>query len=207
MQSGLQPWLRTIVRSPELYEGRIVAIDNDTTIVAVADSFREAREAASAVRPEGRLTYFSVPFDVADMQIMTLRLQSLREDTWSPMYTVGLKSAHSELWDCRMLIDSGADISLISKKTGEELGLQRSDEEETLSAKGIGGTISYLRRKIIVVIDSHAVAASVAWCQNAEVADLILGRKDIFDAFNIEFRQHENRIIFTPVGDLRKIHT
>jgi hypothetical protein len=197
-----QSWLHAIYQSPELYEGKIIAISNDRDIIAIADSYKSANEQALLKqRALDTVSFFSVPYNVRDLRIMTLRLRSLREDLWSPMYDVTLKSAHGELRNCRMLIDSGADISLISKKTGEELGLQRSEEEEALTAQGVGGATQYLLRKIVVVIDNYAIAISVAWCQNEEITDMILGRKDVFDAFNVEFRQKEQKIIFTPVSD------
>ncbi len=202
MQPLTQPWLHAIYQSPELYEGKIIAISNDTDIIAIADSYKSANEQALLKhRTLDTISFFSVPYNVRDLRIMTLRLRSLREDLWSPMYDVTLKSAHGELRNCRMLIDSGADISLISKKTGKELGLQRSEEEEALTAQGVGGIVHYLLRKIVVVIDTYAIAISVAWCQNDEITDMILGRKDVFDAFNVEFRQKEQKIIFTPVSD------
>lgn len=202
MQARTQLWLQTIYQSPELYEGKIVAISNDRDIIAIADSYKSTNEQALLkLQTLDNISFFSVPHNVRDLRIMTLRLRSLREDVWSPMYDVTLKSAHAELRNCRMLIDSGADISLISKKTGEELGLQRSEEEEPLTAQGVGGVVQYLLRKIVVIIDTYAIATSVAWCQNDEITDMILGRKDVFDAFNVEFRQKEQKIIFTPVSD------
>ncbi len=205
MQPKTQPWLQAILHSPELYEGQVIAISDDTSIIAVAGSFNAAREAVSHEQTLNTISFFSVPHNIRDVRIMTLRLRSLREDMWSPMYNVTLKSSHGELPNCRMLIDSGADISLISKKAGEDLGLKSSEEEEALTAQGVGGSIQYLLRKIVVVIDKYAIAASVAWCQNAEISDMIIGRKDVFDAFNIEFRQKEQKIIFTPVGEVRTI--
>jgi hypothetical protein len=197
-----QAWLQHILRNPEKYEGRIVAIAEDESIVAAADSFHAAREAVERLGSQGSVGYFSVPRDGSNVRILTLRLRSLREDIWSPMYDVALRSSHGELPSCRMLVDSGADISLISQKAGNELGLQRSEEEELLSAQGIGGRVSYLMRRLAIVIDGHSVSTSVAWCQDPEIDDMILGRKDIFDAFNIEFRQREGRIVFMPVGDV-----
>ena len=52
-----------------------------------------------------------------------------------------------------MLIDSGADFSLIRFQAGKELRLSRSNEEVLLIARGIGGSISYLLRRVRLVID------------------------------------------------------
>ena len=61
------------------------------------------------------------------------------------------------------------------------------------------GEVSYLLRRIDIVIDGHSVSATVAWCQDEDIGDMIVGRQDVFDAFHIEFRQSEKRIIFKPV--------
>jgi hypothetical protein len=39
--------------------------------------------------------------------------------------------------------------------------------------------------------------ASVAWIQNNIAAVMFLGREVVYDRLNIEFRQAEERIIFT----------
>ena len=93
------------------------------------------------------------------------------------------------------------DISLIPFDTGRLLGLSRSDEEILSFAQGVGGEVSYLLRRICLTIDGHSVSTMVAWCQDKEIEDMIVGRQDVFDAFHIEFRQSERRIIFKPVED------
>jgi hypothetical protein len=196
--SSAQPWLQEIYRNPERYEGRIVALVDSERILTVGKDFDEAIERATSLGATGRITYFSVPRHVGRLQILTLRLRSLREDVWSPIYPVVLKSQHGTLM-AEMLVDSGADISLISKSAGATLGLLRSEEEDMLTAQGIGGSVSYLMRRITVEIDGFSVSTGVAWCQNEEITDMILGRKDVCDAFNVEFRQSERRVIFTPV--------
>ena len=202
-----QQWLQEIYRRPYLYEGKIVAILDDTQIVAVADSFTEARRkaethvASTSSNDTEEITLFSVPRHVTEIQIPTLRMRSLREDLWQPVYPVTLQADHGEIEKSQMLIDSGADFSLIRCQAGKELGLSRSDEEVLLFAQGIGGRASYLLRRIRLVIDGHPVSAMVAWCQDEDIEEMIVGRQDVFDAFHIEFRQSERRVIFKPVED------
>ena len=202
-----QQWLQEIYKQPKLYEGKVVIILNDTQIVGVAEDFtaakrkREQLAASSSSTCDGKMTLFLVPRHVKQVRIRTLRLRSLREDLWEPVYLVNLQTNHGEIQDCEMLIDSGADISLIPFHTGRSLGLSRSDEEILSFAQGIGGEVSYLLRRICLVIDGHPVSAMVAWCQDEDIEDMIVGRQDVFDAFHIEFRQSERRIIFKPVED------
>jgi hypothetical protein len=205
-QSKTQQWLQEIYKRPELYEGKVVLILNDTRIVGMAEGFAEAsrkREelitSASPEMAEGRITLFLVPHHVTRLRIPTLRMKSLREDLWVPTYPVTLQTDHGEIKDHQMLIDSGADMSLITLKAGKDLGLVHRDEDVLLTARGVGGTITYLLKKIRFVIDQHPVNAAVAWCQDEGIEDIIVGRQDVFDAFHIEFRQNERRLIFTPV--------
>ena len=200
-----QQWLQEIYKHPKRYEGKVVIILNDTQIVGVAEDFTEAkhkREELAASSPsihDGKMTLFLVPRGVKQVRIRTLRLRSLREDLWEPVYLVNLQTNHGEIQNCEMLIDFGADISLIPFHTGRSLGLSRSDEEILSFAQGIGGGVSYLLRRIDIVIDGHPISAMVAWCQDEDIEDMIVGRQDVFDAFHIEFRQSERRIIFKPV--------
>ena len=199
-----QQWLQEIYKHPKRYEDKVVIILNDAQIVGVAEDFTEAKRkreqlAASSPIHDGKMTLFLVPRQVKQVRIRTLRLRSLREDLWEPIYPVDLQTNHGEIQDCEMLIDSGADISLIPFHTGSLLGLSRSDEEILSFAQGIGGEVSYLLRRICLAIDGQPVSTTVAWCQDEDIEDMIVGRQDVFDAFHIEFRQSERRIIFKPV--------
>ncbi len=95
-----------------------------------------------------------------------------------------------------MLVDSGADISVISYEIGLALGLQVAEGEIFKNAAGIGGVISYALRQISFTIDGHELAAPVAWVQNQYTKDIILGREIVFDQFNVEFKQADEEIIF-----------
>ncbi|MEC4895272.1 MAG: retropepsin-like aspartic protease [Oscillatoria sp. PMC 1051.18] len=97
-----------------------------------------------------------------------------------------------------MLVDSGAELSLISYKLGQKLGYNLADAESTLFAESIGGTVEYVLRNVEMNIDGYDFIAPVAWLQqNLAVEQLLLGREVVFDRFNIEFRQADEEIIFT----------
>ena len=119
-----QEWLQEIYKQPKRYEGKVVIILDDAQIVGVAEDFTEAKRkreelaASSSSACDGKMTLFLVPRQVKQMRIRTLRLRSLREDLWEPVYLVNLQTNHGGIQDCEMLIDSGADISLIPFHTG-----------------------------------------------------------------------------------------
>jgi hypothetical protein len=101
-----------------------------------------------------------------------------------------------------MLIDSGADISLISKETGFQLGLTASQTDRIKSLGGAGGgQIPVIYRQIEMQIGGHSFQVEVGWLQN-DMPLLILGRRDVFPNFSIEFREFENLVIFRHISDL-----
>lgn len=96
-----------------------------------------------------------------------------------------------------MFVDSGADLSCITKQTGELLGLQLADGEILNEVDGVGGgLLKYALRKLTFIIDEHEIQTPVAWLQDSGFNELIVGREVVFDEFDIEFKQAEEKIIF-----------
>jgi hypothetical protein len=105
-----------------------------------------------------------------------------------------------------MLVDSGAELSLISLKVGQDLGYALADSESTLLAETIGGRVEYVLRNLEMTIDGYTFTSPVAWLQtNTGAEQLLLGREVVFDKFNIEFRQGDEQIIFTWREDLNSL--
>jgi Aspartyl protease len=117
-----------------------------------------------------------------------------------PDYQVKLKHKEFEI-KATMVVDSGADFSVISLKSGQDLGYALADEEEILAGQAIGGMVEYVLRRIEITIDEHTFTMPVAWLQNNRADVMLLGPEVVFDKFNIEFRQAEEQIIFTWRGD------
>ena len=96
-----------------------------------------------------------------------------------------------------MLLDSGAAISLIPFSAGQEIGLTY-DSLKMGTVSGIGeGHLPYIQSQIVINIQGVEFPIRVGWSLVEEVPP-ILGRLDVFDHFNIEFRQVEDRIRLTP---------
>lgn len=110
-----------------------------------------------------------------------------------------MKLKHRDLEiSAAMLVDSVAELSLISLKVGQDLGYALADAESTLLAETIGGRVEYVLRNVEMTIDEQSFIAPVAWLQsNTGGEQLLLGREVVFDKFNIEFRQADEQIIFT----------
>jgi hypothetical protein len=95
-----------------------------------------------------------------------------------------------------MLVDSGSDISLITLYLGKDLGYSLSPGEVLSHGEGVGGSVQYVLREIQMQIDDHIFSAPVAWLQNEHCEEILLGREVVFDLFDIEFKQAEEKIIF-----------
>ena len=123
---------------------------------------------------------------------------SKTEILWIPMANVGIISSKRKYY-CKMLVDSGADITLVPRSLGEFLGIS-FEGKKILELRGIGeGALPYVVEKIKVKIGKHAFEARIGISMVEEIP-LILGRLDIFDNFNIEFKQKAGVTIFCKVG-------
>lgn len=95
------------------------------------------------------------------------------------------------------LIDSGADISLVKRGFGELLGFKIKEGEEIKQLSGIStNTIPYIHRKIKMKIGEKEFEARIAWSLIEDVP-LVLGKLDVFDKFDIIFKEREGKVIFT----------
>lgn len=93
-----------------------------------------------------------------------------------------------------MLLDSGADMSLIPYSVGETIGLD-IDMSNRGEIQGVGeGSVPYILSRITLQIEDVEISARVGWALIEEVP-FIVGRLDVFQNLGIEIREFENRII------------
>ena len=93
-----------------------------------------------------------------------------------------------------MLLDSGADISLIPYSVGETLGLEL-DMANRSEVQGIGeGSVPYILSQVRLKIENVEISVRIGWALIEEIP-FILGRLDVFQKFAIEFREFENRML------------
>ncbi|MBE9228934.1 retropepsin-like domain-containing protein [Phormidium sp. LEGE 05292] len=178
----------------DYYKNQYVAYNADR-LIAHSENLQEVLELAEA---SGEIfAIYLVPRYVASIQILPIRFRAVTRHNWLPDYHVKLKHRNIEI-TTTMLVDSGAEVSLISLKVGQDLGLTLADAESKLIAETIGGVVEYVTRDVEMTIDEHSFMAPVAWLQsNTGGEQLLLGREVVFDKFNIEFRQADEQIIFT----------
>ncbi|MCC5627132.1 retropepsin-like domain-containing protein [Nostoc sphaeroides] len=184
----------------DLYKNQYIAY-NANGIIAHSENLREVLALGNASK-QAFLIYL-VPRRTASIEILPIRFRSIARHDWQPNYSVILKHRDIES-NTTMLVDSGAELSLISLKVGQDLGYALADSESTLLAETIGGRVEYVLRNVEMTIDEHNFITPVAWLQtNTGGEQLLLGREVVFDKFNIEFRQAEEQIIFTWREDLK----
>ncbi len=178
----------------DLYKDQYIAY-NEKGIVAHDEKLETVLKEAEATNQT--FVIYLVPRKHYSIQILPIQFRSVVRHNWQPNYLVKLKHNQIEI-KTTMLVDSGAEVSLISYKMGQDLGYQLADAESTLVAETIGGNVEYVLRNVEFTIDNHQLIAPVAWLQTpTDTEQLLLGREVIFDKFNIEFRQAEEKIIFT----------
>lgn len=178
----------------DFYRNQYVAY-NAERLIAHSEDLREILDLAQA---SGELyAIYLVPRSTASIQILSIRFRTVSRHNWQPNYHVKMKHRDVE-FSTTMLVDSGAELSLISFKLGQDLGFALADAESSLLAETVGGRVEYVIRNVEMTIDGHGFIAPVAWLQtNTGGEQLLLGREVVFDRFNIEFRQAEEQVLFT----------
>jgi hypothetical protein len=88
------------------------------------------------------------------------------------------------------------DSRFFPKNLGMILGYELAVAERLSQAEGIGGYVEYALREIEIQLDAHTFTAPVAWMQTDAYQDILLGREVVFDLFDVEFKQAEEKIIF-----------
>lgn len=120
--------------------------------------------------------------------------ESMVGTVYRPMATVILRGPKESL-SSRMLIDSGADISIIPFAIGEHLGFRKMEGEPELNIYQGGRLVSCLIHQVEMTIGDFNFQAPVAWAQIVDLTKVI-GRYGVFKHFSIEFRESELKTIF-----------
>ena len=108
-----------------------------------------------------------------------------------PVCIVTFKNSGGNV-DLKMLVDSGADITLLPKWAGEMLNLKRTDLKYI---GGIAGRIGYYINYTNAVVAGETLTIPVAWATQ-DTVPLLLGRQGVFDKFVITFDEKKGEISF-----------
>ena len=130
-------WLNRNRQQLKQYAHQYVAY-NANGIIVNSENLREVLKLAEA---SGELfSIYLVPGFTGSIVILPIYFRTVSTHDWSPTYQVNLK--HKELvMNTTMVVDSGANFSIISLKAGQDLGYALADEEHILVGQTIGGKV------------------------------------------------------------------
>jgi len=114
-----------------------------------------------------------------------------------PVAKVYFKTHEGKWFPCFMYIDSGADFTLIPYRFGLMLGFEI--EKKVHEIYGVGGGIPVILKSALMRINGKMLNIRIGWSLREDVP-FILGRLDVFDKFNVEFREKEESVTFEFVG-------
>ena len=135
-------WLKNNRKSLGAFAGEWIAFTNAGVIVH-NKSGRTVAQEARKTKLDYVLKYVH-PFEIPRIvRILPIRIRSLKNSKWQPDYTIELSTSKASD-KLAMLVDSGADISIIPKWTGEDLGLKVDENDYIEKAEGVNGTVDYV---------------------------------------------------------------
>lgn len=200
---NIQAWIQVILEKPFLYEGKFV-VHNPTDVFFASENPIEAEQwvEENQKNSKEKLYIFLVPRHFQQVRLRMLKIKSLWAGEWMPTYPVVFFLENGKTVEYEMLVDSGADITFIPKKLGERLGFIVSHGETISTALGVGSEVAYLMRENRIKIDNIEFSMHLLWGQDETVSDILLGRLDIFDHFEVTFNQRQKQIIFKPYDEI-----
>ncbi len=115
-----------------------------------------------------------------------------------PVADIRLQTRKGKWIKYEAFIDSGADITIIPYSVGKYIGFEMK-EENLVQFQGVAGkNVPTILTKVRMRIGDVELEPRVAWAL-IEEAPPLLGRLDIFDKFNITFKEKEGKIIFERI--------
>lgn len=115
---------------------------------------------------------------------------------WRPVADVFFQDLRKNWIELHPYIDSGADVTMIPLSFGKLLGLSfDNNKSEINQIGGIRGSVPVIYRKLPMKIGDYQMDIGVAWALIEEVPPL-LGRTDIFDSYEITFKQSKRIVEF-----------
>lgn len=99
-----------------------------------------------------------------------------------------------------LYVDLGADHTVLPYRLGKYLGLDQAGGD-VHEIHGISGAVGVIYVVLEIELAGVRFNTHVAWAQLEELPPL-LGRTDVFDRFEITFKQSQKIVVFRPI-DLR----
>ncbi|MBI3320046.1 MAG: hypothetical protein HYZ89_05620 [Candidatus Omnitrophica bacterium] len=96
-----------------------------------------------------------------------------------------------------LYVDSGADHTVLPYRLGKYLRLNQMGGE-VREIHGISGAVGVIYVRLEIELAGARFTAPIAWAQLEEIPPL-LGRTDVFDRFEITFKQASKVVLFQPL--------
>lgn len=115
------------------------------------------------------------------------------------MMTAKLQKGKNRARYFEFLIDTGADYTLISKSDAQLLGIDYlgiDSQEITVEVANLS-VIHAKRTSVKMILDSEEFVVPVLVAR--EDVERLLGRKGIFDSFDVLFQEKVGRVVFKRV--------
>lgn len=177
-----------------------IAYEQEGEIIASEKKLSDLILKIEALELDFRPTYYFVhPAHVSEVmpaRFYAIYFKAVRQNNWRPVKNIDVISGEKTI-NLEFLVDSGADFSVLGKETGKALGFEQTNGEKIYTGETAGGgQISYLIREVKMNIEQYIIPVTVAWLLEDNYEELLLGRENVFDSFDIEFKQTDETIIF-----------
>jgi hypothetical protein len=97
--------------------------------------------------------------------------------------------------------DSGAAYSIVSVQLALAAGFDFKQGERTSIQVGDGDCLPVYLHRLPLQIGARLLQARVGFAERYGLHFNLLGRLDVFENFNISFREHDGVILFEPVEE------
>lgn len=108
-----------------------------------------------------------------------------------PVALVFFQHRQDKSWQgITMIIDTGADYTLLPKFLAEALGISLSEDCKIIETRGVGGKslVYLLKKKIKVKIANYERSIPIGFLSSDHIPPL-LGRQEFFETFKVTFEK------------------
>ena len=119
--------------------------------------------------------YSSSIFGSVSRPIAEVLFQHQKDKSWQPI---------------TMIVDTGADYTLLPRFLAESLGVDLSKDCQVISTQGVGGRseVYLLKKKIKVRLEEFRREIPLGFLSNDQIPPL-LGRQEFFETFRVIFNK------------------
>lgn len=182
------------------YKGNWIAYTYEKGLLAYGKTLKKVRREANKVTEDYTIWHVNEHFGqprAFPIRMNRKNVYTIRDEShfWVPEYAVVLQAGKNKIIQ-NMIVDSGADFTIIPNEAGKELGFKAQPEELRHKGFGVTGNFIFLEREITCFINDKKFLLPIAWLQDLNTNDYILGREIVFDLFDIEIKQAEEKVLF-----------